>query len=64
MRTECPKCKARFDVADRAVLSAAGRIVAKRRAKAGTALTSEAARAMQLASAAARAANRRAAENP
>jgi len=54
---KCPHCKR--DIREATVLRGAAAIVAKRRRKAGNELTSDQARARQLLSAKARAANRK-----
>lgn len=60
MKTICPKCKAVYDIREAVVLKAAGKIIAKRRRKAGNQITSEQARELQAKSAEARRANREA----
>ena len=53
MRTECPHCGTNYDIKEADVLSAAARILAKRRAK----ITSAKARSMQALAVRARLAN-------
>ena len=47
MKTQCPKCSTIYDIREAVVLQGAGKIIAKRRRKAGNQITSEQARALQ-----------------
>lgn len=58
MKTTCPRCACTFDIREAAVLSACAFIIAKRRKRNGTKLTSEQAQAMQARSVEARRASR------
>ena len=63
MRTQCPKCGAKYDIREAKILEASAAIVAKRRRKAGNELSSEQARKLQELSAASRRAKRATHEN-